>query len=114
MNQYARLKVFSSVYGVAYMALFLYSELYKVALFRYYPVLGRFDREAIPLETAGPPILWYSWLLRCRRHQPCTGGNRPAKLGGTAGTNVGLWHPGSSAPRHHRVRAPVVLLTSSW
>jgi hypothetical protein len=63
VNQYARLKVFSSVYGVAYMGLFLYSELYKVALFRYYPVLGRFDREAIPLETAGPPILWYSWLF---------------------------------------------------
>ena len=45
MNHYARLKVFSSVYGVAYMGLFLYSELYKVALFRYYPVLGRFTER---------------------------------------------------------------------
>ena len=63
MSRYARFKIFSMVYGVAYMALFLYSELYRVALFRYYPVLGRFSREAMPLETAGPPILWYSWLL---------------------------------------------------
>jgi hypothetical protein len=63
VSQYARLKVFSSIYGVAYFGLFLYSEFYRVALFRYYPVLGRFEREALPLETAGPPILWYSWLL---------------------------------------------------
>jgi hypothetical protein len=62
VTQYARLKVFSGVYGVAYLGLFLYSELYRVALFRYYPVLGRFEREALPLDTAGPPILWYSWL----------------------------------------------------
>ena len=63
MNQYARLKVFSLVFGIAYVGLFLYSEFYKHALFRYYPVLARFDRAALPLETAGPPILWYSWLV---------------------------------------------------
>ena len=52
------------MYGVAYMALFLYSELYKVAMFRYYP-RARADSTArrSPLETAGPPILWYSWLF---------------------------------------------------
>lgn len=50
-------------YGVAYMALFLYSELYRSALFRYYPVLGEFSQETLPMETAGPPILWYSWLF---------------------------------------------------
>lgn len=63
MSQYAQFKVFSIVYGVAYMALFLYSERTGYALFRYYPVLGGFYRENQPLETAGPPILWYSWLL---------------------------------------------------
>jgi hypothetical protein len=63
MSRYARFKVFSIVYGVAYMGLFLYSEFYRVAMFRYYPVLGTFTREALPLETAGPPILWYSWLV---------------------------------------------------
>ncbi|HUR33261.1 MAG TPA: hypothetical protein VM032_05665 [Vicinamibacterales bacterium] len=57
-----RTKVFSTVYGVAYMGLFFYSELYRVAMFRYYPVLGGFYRENQPMETAGPPILWYSWL----------------------------------------------------
>ena len=58
----ARWKTFSLSYGVVYMGFFLYSELYKVAMFRYYPVLSHFSREALPLESAGPPILWYSWL----------------------------------------------------
>jgi hypothetical protein len=62
VSGYERVKVFSIVYGVAYMALFFYSEVYKTALFRYYPVLGGFFRESQPLETAGPAILWYSWL----------------------------------------------------
>jgi hypothetical protein len=57
-----RLKVFSIVYGLVYFGFFLYSELYRVAMFRYYPVLSQWSREALPLETAGPPILWYSWL----------------------------------------------------
>jgi hypothetical protein len=57
-----RFKVFSMVYGAAYMGLFLYSEVSKHAMFRYYPVLGAFYREAQPMDTAGPPILWYSWL----------------------------------------------------
>ena len=63
MSRYAQFKIFSIVYGVAYVALFFYSEATKVALFRYYPVLGTFSREALPVETAGPPILWYSWLF---------------------------------------------------
>jgi hypothetical protein len=63
MNRYARFKVFSIVHGVAYMGCFLYSELYRSALFRYYPVTGAFSRESLPMDTAGPPILWYSWLL---------------------------------------------------
>jgi hypothetical protein len=58
----ARWKTFSLAYGVVYMGFFLYSEVYRVAMFRYYPVLSRFSREALPLESAGPPILWYSWL----------------------------------------------------
>ena len=63
MTGHARFKVFSLAYGVAYMGFFLYSELYRAAMFRYYPVLGRFHLEPQPMETAGPPILWYSWLL---------------------------------------------------
>jgi len=63
MSRYARFKVFSIVYGIAYMGFFLYSEYSREAMFRYYPVLGRFYRESQPMETAGPPILWYSWLL---------------------------------------------------
>ena len=63
MNRYASFKVFSLLFGPVYMALFWINEFYGMAMFRYYPVLGRFDREAIPLETAGPPILWYSWLF---------------------------------------------------
>lgn len=62
MNGSARFHTFSLTYGVAYMALFFYSEMTQSALFRYYPILGRFTREAQPLETAGPAILWYSWL----------------------------------------------------
>ena len=63
MTAYARFNVFSVVYGVAYLALFFWSERYQSALFRYYPVLSEFTRESRPLETAGPAILWYSWLL---------------------------------------------------
>lgn len=63
MTRYAQFKVFSIVYGVTYMALFFYSETSKWALFRFYPALGTFTRESLPVETAGPPILWYSWLL---------------------------------------------------
>src|SRR5262249_33739677 len=62
VSRHAQYKVFSIVFGVAYMGLFFYSEATKYAMFRYYPVLGTFTREALPLETAGPPILWYSWL----------------------------------------------------
>ena len=35
---------------------------YTVAPVRYYPLQGRFYLEAQP-EAAGPPILWYGWLL---------------------------------------------------
>ena len=63
MRRGVRFKVFSIAYGVAYMGFFLYSERSGSAMFRYYPVLGSFSREALPMETAGPPILWYSWLL---------------------------------------------------
>jgi hypothetical protein len=54
----ASLKVFSLVFGVIYMGCFFYA----VAPFRYYPLQGRFFLDAQP-DTAGPPILWYGWLL---------------------------------------------------
>ena len=63
MTQYARFKVFSLLYGISYMAFFLYSEACQCAWFRYYPVLGRFSRDPLPLAEAGLPINWYSWLL---------------------------------------------------
>ena len=63
MSRYARFNVFSMVYGVAYIAFWLYSEFYKAAMFRYYPLFGGFARANLPLETAGPAILWYSWLF---------------------------------------------------
>ena len=59
----ARVNVFSIVYGLAYMGMFFWNEFYHTALFRYYPVLSGFSRENLPLESAGPAILWYSWLL---------------------------------------------------
>ena len=63
MSPYARLNVFSVVFGVAYMGFFFYNEFYQVSLFGYYPVLGRFSRQRLPLAEAGPAILWYSWLV---------------------------------------------------
>jgi hypothetical protein len=63
VTSYARFNVFSIVYGVAYLALFFYSEQSQYAFFRYYPVLGGFYHEAQPLQTSGPAILWYSWLF---------------------------------------------------
>ena len=63
MTASARFNVFSMVYGVAYMAMFFWSERYHTALFRYYPVLSTFSREDRSLEDAGPAILWYSWLF---------------------------------------------------
>jgi hypothetical protein len=59
----SRVNVFSMLFGVAYTAFWLYSEFTKYAMFRYYPVLGRWSSVNLPLETAGPAILWYSWLL---------------------------------------------------
>ena len=59
----ARFNVFSIVFGVAYMSLFFWSERYHTAFFRYYPVLRAFTRADLPLEEAGPAILWYSWLF---------------------------------------------------
>ena len=75
----ARLNVFSIVFGVAYMGMFFWSERYHTALFRYYPVSSPFTREDLPLEEAGPAILWYSWLFgaggdqRRRRRWWCRG-----------------------------------------
>jgi hypothetical protein len=63
VSQYARFKVFSLLYGPAYMTFFLYSESCQCAWFRYYPVLGSFSRAPLPLAEAGLPINWYSWLL---------------------------------------------------
>jgi hypothetical protein len=63
MTAYARLKVFSMLYGVAYTAAFLYSEACQCAWFRYYPVLGSFSRAPLPVAEAGLPINWYSWIL---------------------------------------------------
>lgn len=63
MTDFARFKVFSIVYGVSYMAFFLYSEQCQCAMFRYYPVLGQFTIETLPVQQAGLPINWYSWLL---------------------------------------------------
>jgi hypothetical protein len=54
----ASLKVFSLVFGVIYMGCFFYA----VAPVRYYPLQGRFFLDEQP-DTAGPPILWYGWLL---------------------------------------------------
>lgn len=63
MSRYARLNMFSITFGVAYMALFWLNEFYQIAPFGYYPVMGGFYRERLPLETAGPAILWYGWLF---------------------------------------------------
>ena len=58
MRLNASLKVFSLTFGVLYLGCFFYA----VAPVRYYPLLGRFHLNAQP-EDAGPPILWYGWLL---------------------------------------------------
>jgi len=87
MTSDARLKVFSLVYGVAYFGLFLYSEFTKVAMFRYYPVLGQFNRAALPLETAGPPILWYSWLIGAAAIAAVLALIVPPRLGDRLGRN---------------------------
>jgi hypothetical protein len=58
-----RFKVFSMVYGVAYMAMFFHTVLTGNALVWYYPLLGGFRGEPQPLQEAGQPILWYSWLF---------------------------------------------------
>lgn len=63
MSRYARFNVFGVTYGVAYMAFFFANEFYQYSLFGYYPVLGEFSRERLPLASAGPAILWYSWLV---------------------------------------------------
>jgi hypothetical protein len=54
----ASMRVFSLLFGVVYMLCFYYG----VTVVRYYPMTGRFHIDAQP-ETAGPPILWYGWLL---------------------------------------------------
>lgn len=59
----ARYKVFSIVYGIAYVAFFLYSEQCGCAMFGSYPVLGSFSMTTLPVAQAGLPINWYSWLF---------------------------------------------------
>ena len=63
MTRDARLNVFSATFAVTYLALFFVNEFFQFSLFGYYPVIGKFVHERLPLETSGPSILWYSWLL---------------------------------------------------
>jgi len=63
MNRYARFYMFGIVYGIAYIGLFFLNEFHQYSLFGYYPVLGSWSRTRLPLQTAGPTILWYSWLF---------------------------------------------------
>ncbi len=58
-----RFNVFSLTFGVVYLGLFFLNEFFQISLFGYYPVLGGFFHERLPLETAGPAILWYGWLF---------------------------------------------------
>jgi hypothetical protein len=58
-----RLRLFSILYGLTYVGFFFYGEYCACAMFRYYPVLGRFSTVPLPLQEAGLPINWYSWIL---------------------------------------------------
>jgi hypothetical protein len=62
-HQYARFYTFGVVYGVVYLAFFFANEFYQYSLFGYYPVLASFSTTRLPLQEAGPAILWYSWLF---------------------------------------------------
>jgi hypothetical protein len=59
----ARLNAFSILFGVIYMGFFFINEFHQFSLFGYYPFLGRFSRERLPLAEAGPAIFWYAWLV---------------------------------------------------
>ena len=54
----ASLKMFSLIFALIYLWCFFSA----VAPVRYYPLQGRFYLDAQP-EAAGPPILWYGWML---------------------------------------------------
>jgi hypothetical protein len=63
MNRYARFYTFGVVYGIAYMTFFFVNEYQQYSMFGYYPVLNTFSTTRLPLQTSGPAILWYSWLV---------------------------------------------------
>ena len=66
MKTYSSFKVFSLLFGVAYVACFYLNSLYPAsqwwALFRYYPSVSQFTFQRLPPSEAGPAILWYAWF----------------------------------------------------
>jgi hypothetical protein len=66
MSRFAQVKVFSTLYGAIYTLCFYLQGLYPTsqwwAPFRYYPSIEQWSITRLPPETAGPAILWYSWL----------------------------------------------------
>jgi hypothetical protein len=63
VTRYARLNTFSILFGLIYMGFFFVNEFHQFSLFGYYPFLGRFSRERLPLAEAGPAIFWYAWIV---------------------------------------------------
>ena len=102
MNDYARFKVFSILYGAAYMASFSTASL-PVRVVPVLPGARPFSLEPLPLAEAGLPINWYSWLLmgflvsRGRRVA------RAAPPRRTVAPQLGLGRQAGGARRHHGV-----------
>ena len=55
--RYSSFKIFTMLFGAIYTASFYWD----LAPFRYYPETREFHWQMTP--EAGPPILWYGWLV---------------------------------------------------
>jgi hypothetical protein len=87
---HARYNAFAVYYGVAYMALFFTNEFFQYSFFGYYPVIGAFSRMPLPLETSGPAILWYAWLLGALVISLALAGLTPRRVGAAMGRRA-VW-----------------------
>ena len=61
---YTTVYAISILFGVIYMGFFFVNEFHQFSLFGYYPVLGRFSRERLPLLPQSAEARKYlTWIL---------------------------------------------------
>lgn len=58
MSRFFSARAFTLFFGIGYALTLIYNW----ALFRYYPLAGRFSLVDIPGRELGPAMSWYGWI----------------------------------------------------